>query len=122
LVISENFNKDQGILEPMVSAMPQHIGKPQAKLRGCQNLRPGGLGQALDKTLIAEVVDMYPQVDLFLLCVDRNRDKTRREKLDNMERYIGDITSKSLSAEHAWQVVEVWILAGLERLVESVRH
>lgn len=114
LVIPEDFTKDQGILKPIVTEMLKRAGKPQAKIKICQNPRLGGLGQALDRARIAEVVGMYPLVDLFLLCVDRDGDHRRRRKLDGIEQHIADETNKVLLAEHAWQEVEVWVLAGLD--------
>lgn len=116
LVIPEDFRKDQGILKPLISAMMTAVGKPRAIVRVCQNPRLGGTGQALDKKRIAEVVLKYPMVDLFLLCVDRDGQSTRRQRLDNIEAYIQNDCQRVLLAENAWQEVEVWVLAGLSAL------
>lgn len=113
LVIPEDFRKDQGILKPLISAMLTAAGRSRAIVRVCQNPRLGGTGQALDRERIAEVVRMYPMVNLFLLCVDRDGQTGRRERLDSIEAYIRTACSKILLAENAWQEVEVWVLAGL---------
>jgi hypothetical protein len=116
LVIPEDFRKDQGILKPIVSAMLAAAGRPRANVRVCQNPRLGGTGQALKKERIAEVVQMYPMINLFLLCVDRDGQSGRRQQLDNIESYIRSECDRVLLAENAWQEIEVWVLAGLTDL------
>jgi hypothetical protein len=86
LVIPEDFVKDEGTLKPIIAAMLAEVGKPRANVRVCKNPRLMGTGQALDKERIAGVVRMYPSVDLFLLCVDRDGVETRRQRLDNISR------------------------------------
>jgi hypothetical protein len=49
-----------------------------------------------------------------LLLVDRDNEPDRRSRLDNLERSAAEILprTRSFMAEHAWQEVEVWGLAG----------
>ena len=53
-------------------------------------------------------------VDLFILCVDRDGDANRRAALDRLEARIGGSLEggRAFLAEHAWQEIEVWVLAG----------
>lgn len=119
LVIPEDFVKDEGILTPVVTAMLRAAGKLRAKVEICHNPRLEGTGQALNKDRIAEVVDMYPMADLFLLCVDRDGLPGRRQRLDNIEKHVQAKCGKKLLAENAWQEVEIWALAGLRNLPTS---
>ena len=51
---------------------------------------------------------------LYLLCVDRDGDVNRQAVLDSLEiqasGFIGQ--DRAFLAEHAWQEIEVWLLAG----------
>ncbi|WP_428263782.1 hypothetical protein [Haliangium sp.] len=56
---------------------------------------------------------------IFLLVVDRDCDDKRRAKLRTLERKAQALfrgSDRVLLAEHAWQEVEVWVLAGLKDL------
>ena len=116
LIIPEDFVKDEGILTPIIGAMLSAAGKPRAKIEVCHNPRLEGTGQALNKDRIADVVSMYPMVDLFLLCVDRDGLPGRRQRLDNIEAHVQTVSDKQLLATNAWQEVEVWVLAGIRDL------
>ncbi len=116
LVIPEDFRKDQHILKPVVQAILHAAGKTNATLRICQNPLLGGTGQALNKDRILGIVRQYPMVDLFLLCVDRDGQDGRRTRLDSIERHVAEHGGKNVLAEHAWQEVEVWVLAGMSDL------
>ena len=78
LVIPEDFRKDQYILKPILQALLRASGRPNAKLQICQDPLLAGVDQALRWERIAEVLEMYPMVDLFLLIVDRDGVSTRR--------------------------------------------
>jgi len=114
LVIPEDFRKDQYMLKPIIEAMLKKIGKGTAIVRVCQNPNLGGIGQALKWEKIQEIIERYPMVDLFLLCVDRDGYPGRRKSLDNIEVAAGNIltNNKLFLAENAWQEIEVWVLAG----------
>ncbi len=116
LVIPEDFRKDQYILKPLVEAMMKARGKV-AKVRVCQDPRLGGIDQALNWEQLAEIIDRYSyRVELFLLCVDRDGNPTRRQRLDQLEQEAASMLygGKQFLAENAWQEIEVWILAGHE--------
>ena len=50
-------------------------------------------------------------VDIFILCVDRDGDANRRQRLDQIEAEFSCI--QTFFAENAWEELETWILAGL---------
>lgn len=115
LVIPEDFRKDQYMLKPIITAMLKELGKPNAKVRVCQDPLLGGVSEALKWDRIAEIVNRYVMVNLFLLCVDRDGNASRKAKLLNIEQKANDLLSGSnrcLISENAWQEIEVWVLAG----------
>lgn len=114
LVIPEDFRKDQFILQPLISAMFAKLGKP-AIVEVLKDPLIGGIGEALKLELLEEIVrDNHWKVDLFLLCVDRDAEAGRRERLDQLEQHFAGKLGpgKFFSAEDAWQELEVWLLAG----------
>jgi hypothetical protein len=64
---------------------------------------------------IRGIIANFSAVDLFVLCVDRDGDPHRREAFDDLERKIAKVlpAPRLFLAEHAWQEVEVWALAGI---------
>ncbi len=122
LVIPEDFRLDQYILQPLVKAMMRKIGRPSANVRVLTNPLLGGLEQAVKLEMLMSIVDQYPLVDLFLLLVDRDGKKERRQVLDARERAVGTIISpgRAFFAQEAWQEIEVWGLAS-QQLPEEWR-
>jgi hypothetical protein len=119
LVIPEDFRKDQYILQPLVAAMLAELGRPRARIQVCRDPLLGGIGEALKAERINEIIERYKgMVDLFLLCVDRDGNEHRRQRLDALETIVGQIlpAPRILFAEHAWQELEVWVLAGHDLL------
>jgi hypothetical protein len=113
LIIPEDFRKDQFVLKPIIEKMFSEIGKPRAKIETCFDPLLGGIDQATKWDRIADILEMYPMVDIFLLLVDRDGIETRRRALDNLEsRASGVLNDRVLFAENAWQEIEVWALAG----------
>jgi hypothetical protein len=115
LVIPEDFRKDQYILKPIVSAMLRNAPRGStAKVIVCQDPLLGGIDQAMSWERLRDVLDMYPMVDLFLLLVDRDGDRHRRRSLDRLEELAAEYlpAGRRFLAEHAWQELEVWALAG----------
>ena len=109
LIIPEDFRNDQYILKPLfdriVRDRPIHI-------RICQNPLLGGVREALKFERIAEVMDRYEgMVDIFILCVDRDGEVGRRQRLDEIESEFGH--GVVFLAENAWEELETWLLAGL---------
>lgn len=116
LIIPEDFRKDQYMLKPIITAMMQFIGKTRAKVRICQDPLLGGINEALKWENIESIINQYPMVDLFLLCVDRDGKEGRKSALDKIENQASNILGdrQLLLAENAWQEIEVWVLAGLD--------
>lgn len=50
--------------------------------------------------------------DLFVLCVDRDGETGRRERLDQLEDEFG--AGRVFVAQNAWEEIETWTLAGLD--------
>ncbi|HBB31469.1 MAG TPA: hypothetical protein DC064_06650 [Cyanobacteria bacterium UBA9273] len=115
LVIPEHFRKDQYMLKPIIGAMMKELGKPNAKVRVCQDPLLGGVSEALKWKRIEEIINRYKgMVNLFLLCVDRDGKEGRKRVLDNIEQQAVNILTpgRLLLGENAWQEIEIWVLAG----------
>ncbi len=114
LIIPEDFLKDQQVLKPIIEAMFAQLQKP-ARVAVCQNPRLQGISQALNWERIREIIRQYAwEVDVFLLCVDRDGEAGRKTQLTRLETQANEIlpAGRGLFAENAWQEVEVWVLAG----------
>jgi hypothetical protein len=113
-VIPEHFSQDQYVLKPIIKAMLEAAGRPRANVQVCQDPLLGSVEQAMRWERLNEIIDIYPQVDLFLLIVDRDGERHRRRGLDNIESQAAATLPvvRRFFAEHAWQEVEVWALAG----------
>lgn len=110
LIIPEDFRKDQFILKPLFSGLFRAIGKPRARVRVCKKPLLGGIGQAMKSKRIAEIVKEHEgMTDIFILCVDRDGDTNRRQRLTSLENEFG----KAFFAENAWEELETWLLAGV---------
>ena len=113
LVIPEDFRNDQYLLKPLFKRLFATMGRPNARVRVCQDPLLGGVDEALKSERIQEVVDQHDgMTDVFILCVDRDGAVGRRQRLDRMEREFGD--GRTFLAENAWEEIEAWTLAGLE--------
>ena len=111
LIVPEDFRKDQFILKPLFSRLLASLGKPHATVRVCQDPLLGGVGEALKSERIAEIVDLYGgRVQVILLCIDRDGNTGRRQRLDQLEEEFG---GRFLGVE-AWEEIETWVLAGLK--------
>ena len=114
LIIPEDFRKDQYILNPLFSRLFQSIGRPRVRIKICQAPLLGGVGEALKSDRIAEVVSKHGgMTDIFILCIDRDGDTNRRQRLDRLESRFTD-DKRVFFAEHAWEELETWVLAGLD--------
>ena len=112
LVIPEDFRMDQYILKPLFERLFRSIGKPNARVRVCQDPLLGGIDEALKSERIQEVVDQHDgMTDVFILCVDRDGERGRRIRLDQIEADFG--AGLTFLAENAWEEIETWALAGL---------
>ena len=113
LIIPEDDRKDQFILNPIFNQLLRSIGKPRARIRVCQDPRLGGIVEAMKSDRIREIVERYRgMMDIFILCVDRDGEEGRRQRLDQIEEEFGD--GRVFLAENAWEELETWVLAGLD--------
>ncbi len=113
LIIPEDFRKDQYILKPLFSRLFRSIGKPRVSVDVCRDPLLGGGGEALKRERIAEVVEKHEgMTDIFILCIDRDGDTNRRQRLNQIEGEFGD--TRVFLAENAWEEIETWVLAGLD--------
>ena len=114
LVIPEDFRNDQYFLKPLFQRLFESIN-PQARVKVCNDPLLGGVDQALNLDRLDEIVDRYKgMIDLFILCVDRDGEKGRRARLDEIERRFFGVTI--FLAENAWEEIETWLLAGIKDL------
>ena len=111
LVIPEDFRNDRHILQPLFHRLFRSIGRPRADVRVCTDPLMGGVNEALKKERIAEVVEQYRMIDMFILCIDRDKIPGRRDRLDEIEVEFGQ--SHLFFAACAWEEIETWALAGL---------
>ena len=112
LIIPEDFRNDQYILKPLFSRLFRTLGKPSVSVRVCQEPLLGGVGEALKSERMREIVERYEgEMDIFILCIDRDGDENRRQRLNHLEAEFG--TGRAFFAENAWEEVETWVLAGL---------
>ena len=110
IVIPEDFRKDQYILKPLFTRLFRRIGTRSVRVRVCQDPLLGGIDEALKLGRLREIIERYPTVDVFVLCVDRDGIVQRRQRLDQIEDEFGS----SFFAENAWEELETWVLAGLD--------
>ena len=112
LIIPEDLRNDQYILKPLFLRLFRTFGRPSIHVRVCQNPLLGGVGEALKSERLAEIVERYQgEIDIFILCVDRDGDTSRRQTLDRIESEFKE--KRAFFAENAWEELETWILAGL---------
>ena len=113
LIIPEDPRNDQYILKPLFERLFESIGNFSPRVRVCQAPVLGGIGEALKLERLSQIVERYQAMtDLFILCVDRDGDRGRRQTLDRIEGKLeGDYV---FLAENAWEEIETWVLAGLD--------
>ena len=88
------------------------IGKRRVRVDVCRDPLLGGVGEALKSERITEIVKKHGgMTDIFILCVDRDGEQGRRQRLDQIEAEFGGV--RVFLAENAWEELETWVLAGL---------
>ena len=113
LVIPEDFRNDQYILKPIFTRLFRSIGKRRVRVEICLDPLLGGVGEALKRERIEEVISKHEgMTDIFILCIDRDGDTNRRQRLKQIEKKFGD--TRVFLAENAWEEIETWVLAGLD--------
>ena len=90
LVIPEDFRQDQFLLKPLFNSLFQkQLGLSRSRVQVCQDPNLGGVGEALKAERIQEIVNRYKSmVDIFILCIDRDGESSRRQALDNVEHKV----------------------------------
>jgi hypothetical protein len=113
-IIPEGIQHDHFILKPIFKAMFAHLDRDHAKI-DIHSPEVRGFDAVRAAEHIQGVILDFPIVDLFVLCVDRDGDPHRREALDDLEGKIRKVLHppRLFLAEHAWQEIEVWALAGI---------
>ena len=112
LVIPEDFRNDQYLLRPLFKRLFAAIGKGNANVDVCLDPLLGGVNEALKSERIQEVINQHDgMTDLFILCVDRDGEEGRRQRLNQIEGEFGN--DRIFLAENAWEEIETWTLAGL---------
>ena len=112
LILPEDFRKDQYLLRPLFDRLFAAIGRPNTKVIVCTQPLLQGVTEALKHERLAEVIDRYPMIDIFVLCVDRDGIVSRRRRLDRIEQEFSQ--GRQFLAENAWEELETWTLAGLD--------
>ena len=112
LIIPEDHIRDGLLLKPLFEKLFSELGRPKTSIRICDRPRLRGIGDALNLTVLREIVDAYRMVQFFILCVDRDGDKNRRARLDRIEKIFAG--PRLFLAENAWEELETWTLAGLD--------
>jgi len=112
MIIPEDFRKDQYILKPIFKRLVADLGKPRTFIEICQDPLMGGVEMAMKEEQLRAVFERHPMFDLFILCVDRDGKENRRQRLNDLERIFAS-TPRLFIAEHAWEELETWLLAGL---------
>ena len=112
LIIPEDFRNDQYLLRPLFDRLFRSLNIP-ANVAVCQDPLLGGISEALKSECLREIVDRYDaMIDLFILCVDRDGNLFRRNRLDQIEAEFDG--QRRFLAENAWEELETWTLAGLD--------
>ena len=113
LIIPEDFRNDQYILRPLFQRLFRALNR-RATITVLTDPLLGGVDEALKSERLAEVVEQYDgMTDLFILCVDRDGDTSRRRRLAAIEQEFGS-PPRMFLAENAWEEIETWVLAGLD--------
>ena len=113
LIIPEDFRHDQYVLRPLFQRLFRSLNR-RATVTVLTDPLLGGVGEALKSERLAEVVEQYDgMTDLFILCVDRDGEVSRRNRLDAIEQEF-DIEPRRFLAENAWEEIETWVLAGVQ--------
>ena len=113
LIIPEDFRYDQYILKPLFQRLFRSLNR-RARVEVLKDPLLGGVGEALKSERLEEVVEQYDgMTDLFILCVDRDGDTSRRQRLTAIEQEFGSPRRRFL-AENAWEEIETWVLAGID--------
>ncbi|MCX6381957.1 MAG: hypothetical protein NT023_21185 [Armatimonadetes bacterium] len=118
LIIPEDPRLDQYMLKPLVEAALKYAGKPNAMVQVCQGASLAwGYEAVTNFENLKGIIADYKYYDVFLLCVDRDGEKTREQALTNLEIKIREeFPDKLFIAVCGVEELEVWVLAGMTDL------
>lgn len=117
LIIPEDPSLDQYVLKPIVERLFEDLER-SATVDVLTDPHLRGASEALDAKTVAGIVEDYPMIDLFLLMVDRDCDRSGHvAKAAARER-----DHARLVACLAIQEVEVWMLAVFPTPPVSIRE
>jgi hypothetical protein len=113
-VVCEDHTNDQYILRPLISAVLNHLGKPDGRVRIVSSPRIRGFDNLLAH--VCDVVKRYsPLVDIVLVCFDLDGHDGAHGHPDKRARVLNALRrcpSPSTVVVGAHQEVEVWALWG----------
>jgi hypothetical protein len=115
-IIPEDETNDKHILKPLFEAMFKALGKRDARVK-IHAPDPSGWEGVKQWRQIEQILDDFSEAQLFVLCVDRDGHEPRRKILNELEERANDklhYPGRCFIAEHAWQEIEVWALAGID--------
>lgn len=112
LIIPEDFRNDEFVLKPLFTRLFASFNKANAKVTVCKEPLLQGVSEALKEDRLREIIERYPMIDIFVLCVDRDGIPTRQDRLTQLEGIFR--TTRPFLAVNAWEELETWVLAGLE--------
>lgn len=110
LLIPEDFRNDQYVLKPIFERLYCDFGRPSLRVEVCLDPLLGGVAEAMKSERLRAIVEQDPTTDIFILCIDRDGDAGRRQRLTQIEDEFG----AGFFAENAWEEIETWLLAGVE--------
>ncbi len=105
LIIPEDPALDRYILKPIVERIFSNLGR-RARVQVLSNPRLRGVAQAIDPHILADIINTYPMVDLFLVMIDRDGVVSRSDIAKSREQ-----EHSCLLACLAIEEIEVWMLA-----------
>lgn len=112
LIIPENQTYDRHIVKPVLERILDDLGS-RATISVLDDRRIDGWTQATSEELLADVMSVFPMVNLFVLVIDRDCDGPSRDGiLQARETKFG----KKLVAIAAIEELETWMLAIQQRL------
>jgi hypothetical protein len=107
LIILEDPRHDQFIVKPVIEKLVVDLGR-RASVEVLRDPHLRGVDDALNRDTLAAIVEDNPMIDLFLLIVDRDGNRTNNEeRITDRQAEIGGKLIGCLAVEE----VEVWMLA-----------
>ena len=120
LVIPENPTLDQHILKPVVVQIFKELNR-KARIEVLQDPHLSGVEEALDSTILGEILRDNRMIDLFLLMVDRDGIERREQAV---QQRVADAAAygRTMIGCLAIEELEVWALALHKREINDDWH